>query len=72
MTLGVAGCTALLVMGFGIRDSISGLASKQFGQILHYDMIAIEKNKVSDKEKEAINKKLNSSEIGIMPIAFEN
>nr|WP_277395203.1 FtsX-like permease family protein [Lactococcus cremoris] len=48
---GVAGCTALLVMGFGIRDSISGLASKQFGQILHYDMIAIEKNKVSDKEK---------------------
>lgn len=70
---GVAGCTALLVMGFGIRDSISGLASKQFGQILHYDMIAIEKNKVSDKEKEAINKKLNSSEIeNYLPIAFEN
>lgn len=70
---GVAGCTALLVMGFGIRDSISGLASKQFGQILHYDMIAIEKNKVSDKEKEAINKELNSSEIeNYLPIAFEN
>lgn len=48
---GVAGCTALLVMGFGIRDSISGLASKQFGQILHYDMIAIEKIKLVTKKK---------------------
>ncbi|AFW91651.1 ABC transporter permease [Lactococcus cremoris subsp. cremoris UC509.9] len=62
---GVAGCTALLVMGFGIRDSISGLASKQFGQILHYDMIAIEKNKVSDKEKEASGK-LEKQEVSLI------
>lgn len=70
---GVAGCTALLVMGFGIRDSISGLSNKQFGQILHYDMITIEKNKVNDKEKEEIDKELASSEIeNYLPIAFEN
>ncbi|MCT0465941.1 ABC transporter permease [Lactococcus cremoris] len=62
---GVAGCTALLVMGFGIRDSISGLASKQFGQILHYDMIAIEKNKVNDKEKEASGK-LEKQEVSLI------
>lgn len=62
---GVAVCTALLVMGFGIRDSISGLASKQFGQILHYDMIAIEKNKVSDKEKEASGK-LEKQEVSLI------
>lgn len=62
---GVAGCTVLLVMGFGIRDSISGLASKQFGQILHYDMIAIEKNKVSDKEKEASGK-LEKQEVSLI------
>lgn len=60
---GVAGCTALLVMGFGIRDSISGLASRQFGDILHYDMIAVEQEKMSNSEHDELDKKLNSDTI---------
>lgn len=40
---GVAGCTGLLVMGFGIRDSISGIAKAQYGQYLKYDVINIQK-----------------------------
>ncbi|MDO5402869.1 MAG: ABC transporter permease, partial [Eubacteriales bacterium] len=35
--VGIAGCTALLMIGFGIKDSISGLIRKQFEEILKYD-----------------------------------
>ena len=35
--IGVAGCTALLLAGFGIRDSISGIVTKQYGELNLYD-----------------------------------
>ncbi len=35
--IGVAGCTALLVVGFGIKDSISQIVNIQYGQIFNYD-----------------------------------
>lgn len=35
---GIAGCTALILAGFGIRDSIQTVVDKQFGDILSYDM----------------------------------
>lgn len=38
MIIGVSGCTALLVAAFGIKDSVSGIADKQFGEIFVYDM----------------------------------
>lgn len=38
MVLGISGCTALLVTGFGIKDSIADVAEKQFGEIQVYDM----------------------------------
>lgn len=34
---GVAGCTALLITGYGIRDSIKTIATKQFEEIYRYD-----------------------------------
>ena len=40
MTLiGISGCTALLLTGFGIQDSIGSLRDKQFGEIEAYDAI---------------------------------
>lgn len=39
MTLiGVGGCTALLVTGFGFRDSIMDVAEIQFEDLTHYDL----------------------------------
>lgn len=35
--IGIAGCSALMVMGFGIRDSISSLIQKQYEEIIHFD-----------------------------------
>lgn len=36
---GIAGCTALLVTGFGIRDSISDIVGIQYSQLSHYRLI---------------------------------
>lgn len=37
--VGVAGCTALLVTGFGLQDSIGDIVSKQYGEIFTYDFM---------------------------------
>lgn len=36
--VGVAGCTALLVCGFGLRTSINAIVDKQFGEIYNYNL----------------------------------
>lgn len=38
--IGIAGCTALLLAGFGLNDSLPAPVDKQFGEVLHYQMIA--------------------------------
>ncbi len=37
MVLGIGGCMALLMTGFGIRDSIANIADDQFDRIMLYD-----------------------------------
>lgn len=37
--VGIAGCTALLVTGFGLQDSISDIVEKQFDELAHYQML---------------------------------
>jgi putative ABC transport system permease protein len=36
--IGIAGCTALMLTGFGLRDSIVSIARNQFEDILKYDL----------------------------------
>ena len=36
--VGIAGCTALTLAGFGLRDSIMGFIGAQFDDVMHYDM----------------------------------
>lgn len=38
MILGISGCTALLVAGFGIKDSVANIAEYQYGEIQLYDI----------------------------------
>ena len=38
MLLGVSGCTALLVAGFGLRDSLSDIGSLQYDNVSLYDL----------------------------------
>lgn len=37
--LGVGGCTALMLAGFGLKDSTVDIATKQFDEIYQYDMV---------------------------------
>ncbi len=42
MTIGgIMGCTALILCGFAIKDSIADLAPKQYGDIYQYDLLAV-------------------------------
>lgn len=49
---GVAGCTALIITGFGLKYSIKTVAEKQFGEILYYDALAV----LSSSDPEASQK----------------
>lgn len=53
--VGIAGCSALLVTGFGIRDSISSIVDNQYGKIFNYSgtlsyKVEIEKNDENNLE----------------------
>lgn len=49
---GIAGCTALILTGFGIKDSIKTIVDRQFGYILKYNLsINLDKD-ISNIEKE--------------------
>jgi putative ABC transport system permease protein len=41
MIIGVSGCTALLVTGMGVKDSIATIADTQYGTIALYDMVVV-------------------------------
>ena len=50
--LGVAGCTALLLIGFGIQDSILPIVDKQSGELTHNDLtIALSDEKALTMEQ---------------------
>ncbi|MDE6844601.1 MAG: FtsX-like permease family protein [Lachnospiraceae bacterium] len=38
MILGISGCAALLVAGFGIRDSVANIADQQYDEVQIYDI----------------------------------
>lgn len=53
MVLGISGCTALLLTGFGIRDSIANVADMQYDEIQIYDIgiTLSDKAKAADREQ---------------------
>ena len=60
MTLvGIAGCTALLLVAFGLRDSISDIIDNQWPAISHYDYIVGMTSDVSSEEADQIGEELN-------------
>ncbi len=42
--VGIAGCTALLVTGFGLSDSINEILDKQYEELNHYDILVMCRN----------------------------
>lgn len=53
MIVGICGCTALLVTGFGVRDSIKNVVSMQYDEIFHVDYEVTFNHGISEDEQEA-------------------
>lgn len=47
--IGIAGCTALLLTGFGLKESISAIVDRQYGNIFKYDALAALDDKSEDR-----------------------
>ncbi|WP_201336323.1 ABC transporter permease, partial [Lactobacillus nasalidis] len=60
---GVAGCCGLLVMGFGIQDSLSGISQVEYSRIITYDLIAVKKNALTSKQQSKLDDSLSSSAV---------
>ena len=55
--LGIAGCTALILAGFGLKDSIKDVTDFQFNNIIKYDKLLMTNDSINqiDIEKELLN-----------------
>ncbi len=69
---GVSGSVTLLFAGFGVKHSISGINERQFGDIIHYDLIVAQQDNLTDNQQNKIEENLNSNEIERqLPIYYE-
>ncbi len=53
--IGIAGCTALLVAGFGLQYSISSITDLQFGEIFHYDINVVLSDDINEDDYDDIS-----------------
>ena len=79
MLLGIGGCTALLVTGFGLKDSIVGITDNQFGEVTVYDMAVTFSDPVSQEKQDAFRNHIRGQadrvlfcEQGGIDVLFEN
>ena len=49
--IGISGCTALILAGFGLRDSIKDIAEYQYGRVFEYDLIV----SLNKEDEELVN-----------------
>ena len=59
--LGVAGCTALILTGYGVKNSISGLAEKQFNEVMRYDAIVALRPETSEENIAAYDRLISDT-----------
>ncbi len=58
--IGIGGCTALLLTGYGLKTAIACIVDKQYGEIYLYDAMAIVGDDLDDEENEQIEEVLAS------------
>ena len=60
--IGIFGCTALILTGFGVRDSVLKIIPNQFENVFVYDMQINLKDSLEETEKENFISELNKKE----------
>lgn len=58
MLVGIGGCTALLLTGFGIRDSIGDIVDYQFDEVTVYDMEVYFSEAVDEEQQSAFREEM--------------
>ena len=59
--IGITGCTALLLTGFGLRDSINDIVRLQFGELMDYNLTLHLKHAGDDRTDRTISAILSDS-----------
>ena len=60
MLVGIGGCTALLVTGFGLRDSIVNVVDYQFEEVTRYDLEVYFRDTVTEEDRADFLKELDA------------
>ena len=60
--LGIGGCMGLLMVGFGLKDSIMAIGEKQFGEIRVYSSALNLNSDITEEEREALFHYLDQDE----------
>ena len=60
---GVAGSVALLFAGLGIQSSVSGIAERQFGDLLSYDILLVQKEDASSEQVAEVTEVIESDKV---------
>lgn len=60
--LGIGGCMGLLMVGFGLKDSIMAIGEKQFGEIRVYSSALNLNSDITEAEREALFRYLDQDE----------
>ena len=66
MLVGIGGCTALLVTGFGLRDSIVNVVDYQFEDVTLYDLEVYFRDELTARDKDKFVQKLDERASGYM------
>ncbi len=60
--VGIAGCTALILTGFGLKDSIKAILPNQYEKVFNYDLEISIKDEVEQQEKQDFINNLSANE----------
>ena len=60
--IGILGCTALILVGFGVKDSVTQIIPNQFEKVFTYDMQITLKDSLGDSQRESFIEELNKRE----------
>ena len=66
MILGIGGCTALMITGFGIRDSIQHIVDFQYSEITYYDLAVTFDEAPDQEERETFASKIAGFTDGVL------
>ena len=59
--IGIGGCMGLMLVGFGLKDSITNIATLQYGELQEYDGMAYLSSDLSEQEKMSLRESLKAN-----------